>query len=98
MAKNKKLLRVIAAFIALAGIFLIIWVFFPIVTYELAAPRLEGFLSPVPQGAQSLDYTKASNWFAGGALKEEFLSESGVKYYTISIPVLEIENATVAIG
>ena len=98
MAKNKKLLRILALFVALAGIFLIIWVLFPIAAYELAAPKLESFLSPVPKGSEGIDYTRASNWFAGGVSKKEFLPESGIKYYTISIPILKIENATVAIG
>jgi sortase A len=44
-----------------------------------------------------VDYTQASNWFPGGAKKEDF-STSKVDYYTITIPRLKINSATVAIG
>ena len=44
-----------------------------------------------------LDYTQASNWFQGGATKADF-STSKVEYFTISIPKLKIDKATVAIG
>ena len=98
MAKNKKFLRTLALFFALAGIFLLVWVLFPIITYELFPPKFDHFVSPVPRNTQNLDYTKASNWFQNGVSQEEFLPESAIKYYTISIPILNIENATVTIG
>jgi len=44
-----------------------------------------------------IDYTQASNWFVGGATSAEFTS-SKVEYYTISIPKLKVDKATVAIG
>lgn len=44
-----------------------------------------------------VDYTKASNWFTGGATSTDFTSTK-VKYYTISIPKVNIRDATVAIG
>ncbi len=45
----------------------------------------------------SADFTQASNWFVGGAKSADF-STSKIQYFTISIPRLRIENATVAIG
>lgn len=47
--------------------------------------------------ADSTDFTQASNWFVGGAKSSEF-SNSKVEYFTISVPKLRIDNATVAIG
>ena len=43
------------------------------------------------------DSTMASTWFVGGATSNDF-SASKVGYYTISIPKLKIDKATVAIG
>lgn len=48
-------------------------------------------------GQRVFDDTQASNWFPTAAKKEDFVSEK-VKYFTISIPKLKIDNATVAIG
>jgi len=44
-----------------------------------------------------VDYTQASNWFSGGASAQDF-STSKVTFYTITVPKLKIDNATVAIG
>lgn len=43
------------------------------------------------------DYTQASSWFVGGAKSEDFTA-SKVEHYTISIPKLKIDGASVAIG
>ena len=43
------------------------------------------------------DFSKASNWFVGGAKPSDF-AVSKVKFFTISIPKLKIVNSTVAIG
>lgn len=85
-------------------LFSVIW---PIISYENKSFRNYGnFVSPIvennsiekgPVSIEESDYTKASNWFPGAASKEEF-STSNISYYTISIPRLKIENATVAIG
>lgn len=48
-------------------------------------------------GSNSNDFTQASNWFVGGANSTDF-STSKVQYFTISVPKLRIENASVAIG
>ena len=48
-------------------------------------------------GNNANDLTQASNWFVGGASSTDFTA-SKVQYFTISVPKLRIENATVAIG
>ena len=48
------------------------------------------------ENQQTVDYTQASNWFQG-VNKNDFIS-SKIEYYTISIPKLKIDSATVAIG
>ena len=45
----------------------------------------------------NVDYTQASTWFVGGATQKDFVA-SKVDYFTISIPKLKIDSATVAIG
>ena len=45
----------------------------------------------------SNDFTQASNWFVGGASSTDFTA-SKVQYFTVSVPKLRIENASVAIG
>jgi sortase A len=55
---------------------------------------------PVSQqilGSQTTDYTRASNWFTGGAKSEDFVAKN-VGFYNLSIPKLNIDNAVVAIG
>jgi len=97
---NRKLLyRISAGIIFVSGIVILAGVIFPILTYQSSGKEL---ISPLPESSvsknlEALDYTKASNWFVGGAAKENFTSEN-IAFYTISIPRLKIEDATVAIG
>lgn len=84
-------------------------VIYPIVSYnqtysknfsKMVSPLSDGQASSVVRGTSSIggiDYTQASNWFTGGATKEDFAA-SKIEYYTISIPKLKIKDATVAIG
>lgn len=105
---QKTILRIAAVISGISGVIILVGVFYPIISYNYIYPKnYTGLISPVTQGSssavkaatgsQTLDYTQASNWFAGGAKKEDFVASS-VKYYTISIPKLKIEDATVAIG
>lgn len=75
----------------------------PILGYEVfKKPKFSrSLISPVPQEEiprrGPLDLTKASNWFkadveTGGTIP------SSIEYYTLSIPKLKIERATVKIG
>src|SRR3990172_1045447 len=93
---GKNVLKLSAVISAISGFIILAGVIVPILSY-----KTPGLLSPIPevknQAVEELDYTKASNWFVGGADPEDFVSPS-VSFYTLSIPKLKIENATVAIG
>jgi sortase A len=110
---QKTILRIAAGISGISGIIILIGVIYPIVSYnttygknfsELVSPLNE---NPVSQtkvaGATSTDntttndFTRASNWFVGGAKSSDF-NALKVQYFTISIPALKIENATVTIG
>lgn len=104
---NKTVLKVVSVVWAISGIVILFSVFFSIGSYRGAStpqnttspisPVLGRSATPIPTSNATTDYTKASNWFVGGASSGDF-SKSKVKYYTISIPKLKIENATVTIG
>jgi sortase A len=100
---QKLLLRISAVISAISGAIILASVLYPIASYEQTSrikyPKL---LSPISEPADKItlnqvDYTKASNWFVGGAKTQDF-RQSKVSFYTLSIPKLKIENATVAIG
>jgi sortase A len=109
---QKTILRIAAAVSGISGIVILIGVIYPIISYnstygknfsELVSPVNE---NPVSQsnvaGAAtsspaSNDFTQASNWFVGGAASSDFTT-SKVQYFTISVPKLKIDDATVAIG
>jgi len=91
---KKRLVKLMAIISGVVGVGMMMAVMLPIISYEiLGEGDYRSYLSPVPEG---IDYTKASNWFSGGG--EEFGPASKVSYYTISIPGLDIRDATVAIG
>ena len=111
---QKTILRIAAGISAISGIIILIGVIYPIVSYnatygknfsELASPINENPVSQsnvqgastVNNGSSSNDFTEASNWFVGGAKSADFTA-SKVQYFTISVPKLKINNATVAIG
>lgn len=102
---SKKYLKTIAFFCGVLGVGILIYVMYPIVAYQIySQSKYPKLLSPVvektplPQYLEGdLDYTKASNWFLPKDEKPDF-GTSKIAYYTISIPSLKIEDATVAIG
>ena len=104
---KKKAARVIGILSALFGAAVLVYVAYPILSYSVPnGTSFSSYLSPIPEDEPSLssyysdknlDFTKASNWFADDIKENEF-SNSGIRYYTISIPSLDIKNATVAIG
>jgi sortase A len=99
---NKKILRICGIVWGLSGVTILASVIYPIASYELEArSRYPNLINPVVKNNktafENYDYTKASNWFVGGAKKEEFESQN-ITFYTISIPTLGIENAKVTIG
>ena len=103
---TKFLVKVCAGICGLSGVVILIWVFFPILKYELTSPDLQTFLSPIPDTGivdaaispiGTTDYTKASSWFPGAKVDSN-APKPAVTFYKISIPRLNIRNATVSIG
>jgi sortase A len=99
---KKSLTRVLALIMGIAGLSILIATIYPIASYEaLSRSKFPSLLSPLVEKdttkLEDYDYTKASNWFVGGAEKADF-ELSKVSYYNISIPKLRIDNAVVAIG
>lgn len=102
--KKKLLLKISAIVSGISGLVIIAGILIPIANYQgnfgvkyaqLLSPIVEK--NPILGTGDVYDSTKASTWFKGGAAREQFVS-ANVTYYTISIPKLKIENATVAIG
>jgi sortase A len=104
--QKKLILRLASLFSGILGLGILAYVLFPLVSYEyraardfpqLISPIVEGESQTLEESIESSDFTKASNWFPGARNRGEF-EVSKVTFYTISIPSLKIENATVAIG
>jgi sortase A len=98
---NEKMRKILGIVLVAVGLVLVVVVFYPIADYwTFSKQNFPNLLSPLPSddSAQGLlDYRRASNWFADGLEGEDFVNEK-VNYYTISIPSLDIEKATVSIG
>lgn len=107
---QKSILRISAVISGISGLVILVGVLYPIISYNLtysknytkfvspladSGGQIQGVLSTSTQG--SVDDTKASSWFTGGASQEDF-SVPKVSYYNVSIPKLRIESAVVAIG
>ncbi|MBI4157348.1 sortase [Candidatus Woesebacteria bacterium] len=104
---QKSILRISSVVMGVSGLIILFATLWPIISYEnISGSSKEEFVSAavddnenplLVSGNEEVDYTKASNWFVGGAPKDSFVS-SNISFYTVSIPRLKIENATVAIG
>lgn len=100
---QKFILRMAALISGISGLIILVGVFYPIISYSnnYSGNLTSSLISPIIEKKETvvseIDYTQASNWFVGGAEKNDFVSQS-VEYYTINIPKLRIENALVAIG
>ena len=107
---QKTILRIAAVISGISGVIILTGVIYPIVSYSstysknytnLVSPitdtagRVQGVITNTTNG--KVNDTQASTWFPGGAKKEDF-STSKVEYYTITIPKLKIDSASVAIG
>ena len=94
--KTASLISLILGFLLLASVVA------PIISYESASrEKYPDLLSPIVTDRpvpklESLDYTRASNWFVDASTEEDFAT-SGVANYTLSIPKLGIESARVNI-
>jgi sortase A len=101
---QKKIIRICAIVSGLSGLIILFSTLYPIVSYEWeSAQRYPILLSPLvdeEKGKFSFDkrdFTKASNWFDEVPKKEERV-ESGVTFFTLTVPKLKIDNASVKIG
>jgi sortase A len=93
---QKTILRIAAAISGISGIIILTGVIYPIVSYNsIYGKNFSQLISPIGE-ANTID-SKASTWFVGGASSSDFIA-SKVQYFTISIPKLHIDDATVAIG
>lgn len=90
---QKRIFKIAAVIWAISGIVILFGIFYPIISYK--SPNIRGKVES--NQAENIDYTKASNWFFGGAPREVF-NQQKVGYYALSIPKLKIENARVTIG
>ena len=103
MFRNRKnLVRLFAIISGLSGVVILVYIFLPILNYNLNSTKYASYLSPVPNDtpvvpAKNFDSTKASTWFTGGAESRDFEATS-ISYYNITIPKLKIDSAVVSIG
>lgn len=101
---SKKLIRICAIIIGLSGFIIFGSTLYPIVEYELYARQEFPILisSRVEENSfevfadEDQDYTKASSWFVGA--KEQTDTQRNVEYFTLTVPKLGIQNATVKVG
>jgi sortase A len=107
---QRTVLRIAAIVCGISGIIILTGVIYPILSYssnysknytKLISPiggtedQVQGVMTTTING--NVDYSKASSWFPNGAKSADFIA-SKVDYFTISIPKLKIDSATVAIG
>ncbi|MFC1710445.1 sortase [Patescibacteria group bacterium] len=99
--KRKRVFQIAAVVFGLIGAVVLGMTLYPLLSYELTSrEKFPSLISPLVEDrsdATQYDYTKASNWFIGGD-KQANYSPPKVAYYTLTIPRLRIENATVTIG
>src|SRR3989304_8457904 len=76
---RKTLSRITSFVMGIVGIFILTSTLFPILSYEVSSlDSFSNYLSPVPEKDLAVieksgdDLTLASNWFEGGAKKEDF--------------------------
>lgn len=102
----------ISTIFILSGLFLLLWVAYPILSFELFyAPRFSGLVRPIPAevikntlaesipqvlGAEDIDYTKASVWFPKAVALNK--TSYSLQSYTLDIPKLKIDKANVLMG
>lgn len=113
---NKKAIRIFSFLSIIAGLSILSFVLYPILSFELFyAPRINGMVKPVPQipgeiiretiagnlprvlGTDTIDYTRASNWFPK-ATSYSPPYQGNAASYNLSIPKVNIDNALVLTG
>ncbi len=100
---KKNVIRICAIISGVSGVTVLLWVMYPIIAYEFSAPSSQSFLSPIANDTSikivgtKIDDTKVSNWFPNAKQPTNY-AKPAVSFYKISIPRLNIRNASVSIG
>lgn len=109
-AKNnlRKCLRLVSGVFLLIGVSIILYVLFPIISWQiyfLPAFASQNITISIPRSnivdlartsLDRIDYTKAENWFPKFIPNPSDKNKTDTPSYTISIPEINIENATVS--
>ena len=100
---QKIIIKLCALIISISGLTILFSTLYPILSYEWeASQKYPVLISPlVEEGTASFkfdqkDYTKLGSWFNTDEDKD-FITQN-VKYYTLTVPKLKIDGATVTIG
>src|SRR3989344_8544745 len=100
---QKIIIKLCAVVMVLSGLTILFSTLFPIISYEWeASQKYPVLISPLVEEETASfkfskrDYTRLSNWFEDRESRD-FISQK-VKYFTLSIPRLGIDGATVTIG
>lgn len=92
---KKVFLKLTSILLATGGIGLLVFVFAPLVSYNIKSHfEFQRFLSPVPE-QEFADFTNPSSWFPTANAQDV---SNIVRYYNLSIPKLGIKDAVVTIG
>ncbi len=110
-SRARKIASVISIACIFTGLTILVWVLYPILSFEIFyAPKFTGIIRPIPDeiikdtlasnlpavlGSQTADLTRASTWFPK-AVNLKIASSTTI--YTLSIPKVGINNATVTVG
>lgn len=104
----KKYLRLASGLLLLTGISIILYVLFPIISWQLyfqPAFVSQDILLSIPRAnivdlarnsIDATDYTKAENWFPKFNPGSNQKTQNDTPFYTISIPKINIEEAVVS--
>jgi len=100
---QKLIFRICAGVMFFSGLIILISTIYPILSYEWEAdqkyPVLVSPLVDEETGSftfSKVDYTNPNNWFSDETNTDSKSSE--ISYFTLSVPKLRIDNATVAIN
>jgi len=104
----KKYLRLTSILLLLIGTSIILYVLFPIISWQIyfqPAFASQNIISSIPRAnivdlaknsIDRVDYTKAENWFPKFSPISNQKNQTDTPFYTISIPKINIESATVS--
>ncbi len=104
----KKYLRLTSGLLLLIGVSIILYVLFPIISWQIyfqPAFASQNIMLSIPRAnivdlarnsMDTTDYTKAENWFKNFNPSSSQKNQVDTPSYTISIPKIKIEEATVS--